>query len=361
MRTLTALSLLVLCTTAGATELAVEGKRFTLDGKPAFLLGCSYYAGLGASEETLRSDLDQLKRHGFNWVRVWATWAAFDHDVSAVDRITGAPRAQYVERLRRLVDECDRRGMVVNVTLSRGNGATGPQRLQGLDPHRGAVDTILDAIGGRKNWYLDLSNERNINDQRFTSFEDLTELRERVRRKDPRRLVTASHAGDVTRDEVAEYLKTAGVDFLSIHRPRDPDSPAQTAEKTLLVQRWAEEIAGGKGAVPIHYDEPFRRGFAGWEPGAEDFRADLDASRASGAAGWCFHNGATREAPDGRPRRSFDLRDRTLFEQLDAEEQKFLMSLARPARRPLVFAPKWRRLTAANFRNFPAPRRWRMW
>ena len=332
MRTLIALPLLVVCATAGATELAVEGTRFTLDGKPTFLLGCSYYAGLGASDETLRSDLDELKRHGFNWVRVWATWAAFDHDVSAVDRITGEPRPQYVERLRKLVDECDRRGMVVNVTLSRGNGSTGPPRLQGLEPHREAVDAILGAIGGRKNWYLDLSNERNIKDQRFTSFEDLADLRERVRRKDPSRLVTASHAGDVTRDEVVAYLKTAGVDFLSIHRPRGPDSPPQTAEKTLLVRRWVEEIAGGNGAVPVHYDEPFRRGFAEWEPGAADFRADLDAARAAGATGWCFHNGATREGPGGRPRRSFYLRDGTLFEQLDAEERKFLMSLTRPAR-----------------------------
>jgi hypothetical protein len=319
--------LLACCFEARATDVGIAGNRFTLDGKPAFLLGCSYYAGLGASDDTLRRDLDDLKRHGFNWVRVWATWAAFDHDVSAVDGATGAPRQPYVDRLKHLVDECDRRGMVVNVTLSRGNGATGPAKLQGLDAHRRAVETVTDAIGDRKNWYLDLSNERNIRDNRFTSVEDLAALRELVRKRDPRRLVTASHAGDVSREDVANYLKTARLDFLSIHRPRDRNSPAQTAEKTRLVRKWVDEIAGPEAAVPIHYDEPFRRGWSEWEPTADDFRADLDTARASGAAGWCFHNGATKGQPDGRPRRSFDLRDRTLLEQLDAEEQKFLGAL----------------------------------
>lgn len=39
------------------------------------------------------------------------------------------------------------------------------------------------------------------------------------------------------------------------------------------------------------------------------------------AAGWCFHNGDQRERPDGRPRRSFDLRETSLMEQLDEIER----------------------------------------
>src|SRR5438093_5649968 len=251
IRRMRVLSLLILLTsraTASATELGVQGTSFTLDGKPAFLLGCSYYAGLGASDKTLRSDLDGLKSHGFNWVRVWATWAAFEHDVSAVDGATGAARQPYLDRLKHLVDECDKRGMVVDVTLSRGNGATGPARLQGLEAHRRVVETILEAVGDRKNWYLDLSNERNIHDKRFTPIEDLAELRGLVRRRDPKRLVTASHAGDVTRQDVESYLKTARLDFLSVHRPRDRKSPGQTAETTRTVRKWIEQVAGSGAA-----------------------------------------------------------------------------------------------------------------
>ena len=86
--------------------------------------------------------------------------------------------------------------------------------------------------------------------------------------------------------------------------------------------------------VPLHYDEPFRRGFAEWEPDAEDFLADLAAAKAGGAAGWCFHNGHSQERPRGRPRRSFDLREKRLFEQLDEQERKLIARLKEMRRSP---------------------------
>lgn len=79
--------------------------------------------------------------------------------------------------------------------------------------------------------------------------------------------------------------------------------------------------------APVHYQEPFRRGFGKWEPKAEDFAADLAGARAGGAAGWCFHNGDERAAKDGKPRRSFDLREKRLFEQLDEEEARAISLL----------------------------------
>ena len=310
-------------------ELATDGTRFTLDGKPTFLLGCSYYAGLGASDDTLRGDLDELRGHGFNWVRVWATWSGFDHDVSAVDG-DGNPRAEYVDRLKRLVDECDRRGMVVDVTLSRGDGARGSPRLEAIGVHRRAVETILDAIGDRKNWYIDLGNERNVKDKRFVSFEDLGLLRDVVKQQNPKRLVTASHTGDPERREVERYLRDVRVDFVSVHRPRDAKSPGQTAEKAKQVTGWIREIGP---VVPLHYDEPFRRGYADWQPTAADFAEDLAAARDAGAAGWCFHNGSQRGAAGERPRRSFDLSEHGLMEQLDEQERSFLATL-RPSEEP---------------------------
>jgi hypothetical protein len=308
---------------AAGVEVATDGPRFVLDGKPAFLLGCSYYAGLGASDDTLRRDLDALRGHGFNWVRVWATWSGFDHDVSAVDG-DGNPRPQYVERLKRVVDECDRRGMVVDVTLSRGDGARGSPRLQDIGPHRRAVETILGAIGDRKNWYIDLGNERNVGDKRFVSFEDLAVLRDVVKKRDPKRLVTASHTGDPERRDVERYLKDVRLDFISVHRPRDAKSPDQTAEKAKQVIGWIREIGP---VVPLHYDEPFRRGYGEWQPTAADFEKDLAAARDAGAAGWCFHNGSQRGAPGERPRRSFDVSERGLMEQLDEQERAFVAAL----------------------------------
>ena len=203
---------------------------------------------------------------------------------------------------------------------------TGSPRLQTHEAHRHAVETVVTALKPWRNWYLDLSNERNIRDPRHSSFEELQDLRALARRLDPLRLVTASHAGDIARADLREYLQTVRVDFIAPHRPRQARSPAQTEEKTAEYLAWMKELGG---MAPVHYQEPFRRGFGGWEPKAEDFVTDARAARSSGAAGWCLHNGDTRAAPSGRPRRSFDLREGRLFDQLDAEEKKAVATLSR--------------------------------
>jgi hypothetical protein len=308
-----------------STRLGIDGTRFTVNNRPAFLAGISYYGALGAPDEIINRDLAEFQKNGSNWIRVWATWAAFGDNVSAVDS-AGEARDLFLKRLQKLVAACDRRGIVVDVTLSRGNGATGPARLQTLQAHRRAVTTLVAALKAHRNWYLDLANERNIQDRRFTSFADLKELRELVRTLDPTRLVTASHAGDLGRAELREYVLTVGVDLLSPHRPRSPESPGQTADRSREYRAWMKELGR---EVPLHYQEPFRRDYDGWQPRAEDYLADLRGALAGGAAGWCWHNGARRAARDGRPRRSFDLREKSLFEQLDQEEQRTLPLLAK--------------------------------
>jgi len=54
----------------GKTILGIEGARFTLNGRPTFLLGFSYYGALGAQEEFIRNDLDEFQRGGSNWLSV---------------------------------------------------------------------------------------------------------------------------------------------------------------------------------------------------------------------------------------------------------------------------------------------------
>jgi CubicO group peptidase (beta-lactamase class C family) len=305
------------------TILAVRGSQFTVNGTPTFLFGISYYGALGASEEFIRRDLDDAQRAGFNWIRIWATWSSFGNDVSVVDA-EGRPREEFLSKLERIVHSCDDRAMLVDISLSRGNGVSGPPRLQNLEAHLRAVDSLVTALKPRRNWYLDLSNERNIRDKRFTSFDDLKVLRRRVRELDPDRLVTASHAGDLTREDVREYLEGVGVDFLTPHRPRDAGSANETVRLTKFYLDAAKELGR---VAPLHYQEPFRRGFGKYEPLATDFINDARNAKENGAAGWCFHNGDTRAAADGRPRRSFDLRDKRLFDALDSEERKAVEGL----------------------------------
>ena len=305
------------------TTLNIQGTRFTLNGKPTFLYGISYYGALAASEDFIRRDLDDMQRFAFNWIRVWANWRAFGADAAAVDG-DGQIILAGMNKLKWLIAECDRRGMIVDVSLSRGNGISGAPRLQTLDAHRRAVESIATALRPFRNWYLDLSNERNIDDKRFSSFEDLKVLREAVRKIDPERLVTASHAGDISREELRQYVQVVPVDFISPHRPRDANSPAQTEMKTPEYLGW---MKGLNRSLPVHYQEPFRRGFGKWEPMAADFVTDARNARKSGAAGWCFHNGDQRHRTDGIPRRSFDLREKRLFDQLDSEELKAIAAL----------------------------------
>ncbi len=308
---------------AAPTTLGIEDSRFTIDGKPTFLLGISDYGALGAPEDSIRRDLDDMEQDGFNWLRVWATWGAFGHDVSAIDE-KGEPREPYLKKLEWLVAECDRRGLIVDVTLTRGKPDRPPDGARGSIPnfaaHQRAVETIIKALKPHRNWYLDLANERDVRDARFVSLQELKALRDLARRLDPALLVTASFGGhDLSKDDVRGMLTEVGVDFLSVHRPRNAKSPPQTKARTREVLKMMKELGR---TVPVHHQEPFRRGYGTWEPSADDFLTDLKGAMAGGAAGWCFHNGAERQGPDEEPRRSFDMRKKRLFEQLDPEEQK---------------------------------------
>jgi endo-1,4-beta-mannosidase len=323
-------SLLLSILTAGAvaaagTELSIEGRQFTINGKPTFLLGISYYGALGARKDFIRRDLDDMQKYGFNWFRVWATWGAFDNEVSAVDP-QGNPREAYLARLRWLVAECDRRGIIVDVTLSRGNGVTGPVRLQSPEALRRAAQTIVTSLKPYRNWYLDMGNERNIRDKRFVSTEELAKLRKFIKRLDPNRLVTASFVGDIKKDELKSILFDARVDFLAPHRPRHAKSSGQTAAQTTKYYEMMKQLGRG---VPVHYQEPFRRGFTPkrWQPKAEHFLNDLKAALEGRAAGWCLHNGDQKDKPQSKPRRSFDMREARLFDQLDEEEMKFIRQM----------------------------------
>jgi len=314
---------LFVCATATAgTKLGVEKTQFTVNGKPVFLLGISYYGALGARREYVLADLDDMQKHGFNWMRVWATWAGFENDVSAVD-VGGNPREGYLSKLKWLVEECDRKGIIVDVTLHRGDG-----RLEDTQSLGQAAQSLLVTLKPCRNWYLDLANERNIRDARYVSFEELVEVRRLAKKLDPTRLVTASHAGDMGKEELRRYLKEVEVDFIAPHRPREAKSPGETATRTREYLEWMKDIGR---VIPVHYQEPFRRGYQPdyWEPKAEDFLTDLKQARQGSAAGWCLHNGAQEDKREGKPRRSFDMREARLFDQLDEEENKFIKQMIR--------------------------------
>lgn len=299
--------------------LAIQGSQFTFDGEPTFLLGISYYGALAIEEEAIADDdLAQMQACGFNWVRVWATWSAYENNVCAVNRV-GAPHGPYLDRLLRLCRLAGARGMAVDVTLHRGKDADVPRTIE---EHLAVAKALATALLPYRNVYFDVGNERNVGDARFVPLEEVAQLIAAVKAIDPDRICTASDGGDIGDDGARKLLKKGHVDFLAPHRGRYAGSAAETAERTRALLAAAVAVR----PVPVHFQEPFRRGYANWNPTASDFQTDLEQARNAGAAGWCFHNGGTRTVDNERPRRSFDLRaeEPRLFAQFDGEERAFL-------------------------------------
>jgi len=309
------------------TVLGIDGTAFTINGEKTFLLGASYYGALGAPDDFITRDLEDLKGLGVNWIRVSAVWDMFDNNVSTVD-MAGNAREPYLAKLKAIVAEAERRGMVVDVTLAR------MPCLPNQEAHLRAVETLANALKGCRNVYFDLANERDQNypGGGFVSYAELRALRDRVKAADPDRLVTAS-GEPADRADLARYLMEAGLDFISPHLARDAGTEKRTAQATRKFLEWMAELGQ---AAPIHYQEPFRRDYLDyrgfWQPEVENFCTDLHNARRAGAAGWCFHNGSPsppERFPAGK-RRSFDMRssEGRLMDQLDAVERQFLKRAA---------------------------------
>jgi hypothetical protein len=306
------------------TKLGINHTTFTLNNKPAFLYGISYYGALGAPESFIQKDLADIKKYDFNWIRIWANWPGTDGDISAVDD-DGNPVDTYMNKLKRIIQQCDKVGIVVDVTLAHSNNKNG-RSLKTFEAHERAVGSIVTALKSYQNWYLDIANERDIGDSRFVSFKDLKRMRDTAKRLDPDLLITASAGNDINYEELNSYINDVKVDFISPHRPRTVQSPSQTAAKTKEYLVWMEKL--GK-SVPVHYQEPFRRGYSDWQPQMKDYITDLLGAKKAGAAGWCFHNGDQRTDPQHQPMRSFDLHEKRLFDQLDPVELMTIKTLSK--------------------------------
>ncbi len=299
--------------------------QFELNGVPQFLAGMSYYGALSAESPRLwERDMDDLLNVGMRWIRVWATWDFANENVSAVDP-EGVVRQPYMRRLKQLVELCDRRGMVVDVTVSRGK----PPFPAAQESHLNVMRALAAALKPWRNVYIDVGNERDVRDARHVPWPEVGELIRAVKLIDPERLCTASSCFGSERELMQAVGDVGRIDMICPHLERSPNSAKATLRDVRQYRLWMR--SGGR-YCPVHLQEPFRRGYASYNPPGSLFVDDLRAALQAGAAGWCFHNGAEQ---GGKPYRCFRITRAVgrLMDQLDGEERKALEGVATVMRR----------------------------
>ena len=297
---------------AGAVTLGItsDGKYFTLDGAPTYLNGISYYAGCSVSTPSwVTQDLDDMRADGLNWIRVWTHWDS----AGSVTTTSGAVREPAMSRLKTIISECNSRGMIVDVTMSRGDSPSPSNQTD----HLACARTIATQLLPYRNVYIDIGNERDVGDGRFVSYPDMAELITAIKAIDPNRLCTASGVPS-DQNDLNQYLSVGHCDFISTHLCRDAECPAQTINTVKTFTTW---MAGLGKRVPVHLQEPFRRDYASYQPVQDDYYRDDGGGKLAEAAGWCLHNGSNH---GNFPGRSFDMSDTKgrLYAQLDSVERE---------------------------------------
>lgn len=232
-------------------EIGVSGTRFLLDGKPFPYSGISFFNAIynptfNRSSEERGKWLQKFKRYGVNALRVWGQWdnrrgfvdAAVEHTLYFPD---GRLRKEHVDTLKAILADCDREGMVVELTLFSHESLQNNIRLGATESER-AITALAKELLPYRNVTLQVWNEHS---------ERVLDHVRTIRAADPKRLVTNSpgFAGDV-----GDPAQNEALDYLTPHTPRQGSgrhwelAPQQIA--TLLKQY-------GK---PVVDDEPARNG-----------------------------------------------------------------------------------------------------
>jgi hypothetical protein len=232
-------------------ELGISGTRFLLDGKPFPYTGISFFNAIynptfnRNSEERVRW-LRKFKSYGLNVLRVWAQWdnrrgfvdAAPEHTLYFPD---GRLRTENIATLKAILADCDREGMVVELTLFSHESLQNNIRLGPAESDR-AVTTLAKELSPFRNLTFQVWNEHS---------ERVLELVRALRAADAKRLLTNSpgFAGDL-----GDAAQNEALDYLTPHTPRQGSgrhwqlAPQQIAS---LLKQYRK---------PVVDDEPARNG-----------------------------------------------------------------------------------------------------
>lgn len=302
-----------------ATRVGLAADRFTIDGKPTFLLGVSYFDAL----DWHLSDLDALHSHRFNLIRIFLDWNTHDGNgaESAFDQDGNFVRS---ETVRALAQAAAARGIVVDVTILH---AYSDAHLKTPGARENAVRNTVRILAEEPNVFFDLINEHEENSYGppdwSVSHQVVQAVIQAARQSNPNAILFVSSAANhlffndqnlqINSPNVDGEL-SAGVQVLAPHFDRNDLWYDQTGERVTALKSYLGSI--GRSSVPVYLQEENRRGFVNY-PSASQFVQAAKESRDAGAAAWIFHTAA-----------GFDLGGRSFVEALDSEEQNAVNQLA---------------------------------
>ncbi len=231
--------------------LTVSNTSFLRNGEPFNYTGIGFFNALynptfHKSAQERSQWLDKFKKYGINVLRVWAQW---DNNRGFVDTAPGATlylpdgqlRPQPLERLKVLLADADRKGMVVQLVLFSHETSEAKNKLSSQSSDR-AVANITRELLPYRNLVFQIWNE---------SSERVADYYKNIKKIDPQRLVTNSPGpgGDLG-DQNQNHL----LDFLTPHTTRQfAGRHWQIAPKEIayLLERFKK---------PVVDDEPARNG-----------------------------------------------------------------------------------------------------
>ena len=243
---------LLLITPLAAHEISVSGTRFLLDGKPFPYTGISFFNAIynpnfnKSSADRVRW-LRKFEKYGINVLRVWSQWDSKRGFVDACAECSlyqpdGTLRSANVERLKQILADADREGMVIELTLFSQESWHDGIRLGNTESER-----ALTALT------RELRPYRNLTFQVWNEFsERVPEHVKTIKANDPERLVTNSPGGGGT--IVGDRAQQAALDYLSPHTSRQRTGKPwiiAPAEIHYLLVRYRK---------PVVDDEPARNG-----------------------------------------------------------------------------------------------------
>ena len=303
-------------------------KQFT---RGTFTASISYYGMFGAPLDRIKRDLAKARKAGFGNARVWVDWFYPKESPVAKSRLTNRDGSLIPDKAKLLDDVlafCQQIGMSLDLTFETAHYDsvnTGGEGYK-IEAHKTALRNVLTRWG--KHPALKIVDVDNEAEQRgpgghgspddagsgHTSAGRFAQLMAVARSVPHTCLVSVSVSNDgltyINKGPGSEciFRDTKG-DILLPHMLRKAGWGANEGPK-------GKSLSKACGDMLVHHQEPARNNYNGQDWPLSEFENSFKSTKANGAVGCCFHNGA-----------GFRLEQKDMFDQFDDVEKQVIANV----------------------------------